>query len=74
MWEIILTGGYQLRLFPNGAIIGFDIGSLILICESFGYDTQALIHLIPRIEAGLRQAIKQHGDSNAEHFDSDSGH
>lgn len=65
--------GGQLKLFPNGHISGFDIPTILSVTEALGYDLQAMLLLIEHAEAGLREAIKKHGDhSNSEHFRQDS--
>lgn len=64
----------HLKLYPNGHIAGFDIPTVLSVCEALGYDLQALLLLIEYAEAGLREAVKKHGDSSSEHFRQDRGH
>jgi hypothetical protein len=63
-----------LKYYPSGAIAGFEIPTIMSMTQALGYDNQALLRLLDFAEAGLREAVKKHGDSsNTEHINSDSG-
>ena len=71
---MIQRGGSVLKYYPSGAIAGFDVPTIMSMTQALGYDTQALCRLLDFAEAGLREAVKNNGDSsNTEHFYSDSG-
>lgn len=64
----------QLKRSPGGKIAGFDIATLLSVTEALGYDRQAVLRLLDHAEAGLFEAIRDHGQRNPEHFDPDRGH
>lgn len=69
IWEVIRRCGWQLRLYPNGGIAGFDVPTVLSVTEALGYDLQALLLLIDHAEAGLREAVKKNADhSSTEHL------
>jgi hypothetical protein len=72
-WEVLLRCSGQFKLYPSGKIAGFDIPTILSVTDVLGYDRQALLRLLGYAEAGLHEAIRDHGNSNAEHFDQDSG-
>lgn len=48
--------------------------TILSVTAALGYDQQAVLLLIEYAEAGLREAVKKHADSNTEHFyPADSG-
>lgn len=71
---MIQHGSNQLALAPSGLILGFNLTALVTICSALGYSEQTLIHLLPHVEAGLKDALKENGSSNSEPDDPDSGH
>lgn len=58
----------QLKFYPSGSIAGFDMPTILCVTQALGYDLQATLLLIEHAEAGLREAVKKHADSNAEHL------
>jgi hypothetical protein len=62
-----------LKYYPSGAIAGFEIPTIMSMTQALGYDSQALLLLLEYAESGLREAVKNNGDSNTEHFNPDSG-
>lgn len=66
--------GSQMKRTPGGKIAGFDIPTLLSVTEALGYDRQAVLRLLDHAEAGLFEAIRDHGERNPEHFDPDRGH
>ena len=72
-WEVLLRCSGQFKLYPSGKIAGFDIPTILSVTHVLGYEPRALLLLLDYAEAGLREAIRNHGNSNSEHFDQDSG-
>ena len=70
---MIQRGGSVLKYYPSGAIAGFDVPTTLSIAEALGYDSQALLLLLEYAESGLREAVKNNGDSNTEHIHTHSG-
>lgn len=66
IWDVILRGCGQLRISPAGRVVGFDLPALLTICTALGYDAQALMLLFHFAESGLKQAVRNHGDSSNE--------
>jgi hypothetical protein len=48
----------QLRLAPNGSVIGLDLGACLQLAEAGGLDTHAIALLLPACEAGLVQGFR----------------
>jgi hypothetical protein len=63
----------QLNYYPNGRIAGFNIQTILTVSQALGYDVSAQLQLLYYAEKGLGEAIKEYGNSNAEHFNQDSG-
>lgn len=70
---MLLRCSGQFKLHPSGKIVGFDIPTILSVTEALGYDQQVVLRLLDYAEAGLHEAIRDHGNSNAEHFNQDSG-
>lgn len=68
VWEVIQRCSGQLKFYPSGSIAGFDVPTVLCVTQAFGYDLQAMLLLIEYAEAGLREAVKKHVDSNTEHL------
>jgi hypothetical protein len=62
-----------LKYHPTGLIAGLEYPTIMSIAEALGYDRQALLFLLEYAEAGLREAVKNHGGSNQEHFNPHRG-
>ena len=65
--------GGVLKYHPSGLVAGLEYPTIMSIAEALGYNRQALLFLLEFAEAGLREAVKKHGNSNTEHFSPDSG-
>lgn len=50
--------------YVNGVFIGFEIPSLLAVCENLGYDKQSLLHLIEFIEDGILSVMRESDGSN----------
>ncbi len=70
---MLLRCGYHFARSPGGDVSGFDIPTILGVTDALGYDRQAMMRLLEYAEAGLHEAIRDHGNSNTKHFDSDSG-
>lgn len=72
-WEVLTRCSGQLNYYPNGRIAGFDIQTILSVSQVLDYDVRAQLLLLYYAEKGLGEALKEHGNSNAEHFNQDSG-
>lgn len=72
-WEVITRCSGQLNYYPNGTIAGFNIPSVLSVSQVLGYDAQAQLLLLNYADQGLSEALKDHGNSNTEHFHPGSG-
>ncbi len=44
---------------PDGAVASFDIGQILKITRVLGYDSKAILLLIPYAQKGLQEAINK---------------
>ena len=60
----MLKGALQIRVSPNGRIIGLDITALLQLASLQGYDLRSFTELVPYIESGMLLGIRelQHGN------------
>jgi hypothetical protein len=49
----------QLRLAPNGSVLGLDLAACLHLAEASGLDTHAIALLLPACEAGLLQGLRR---------------
>ena len=56
-WDVLLACQGQLRLSPNGHVIGIDMGATLNIGAARGCELAALAELVPAAEAGVVEAI-----------------
>jgi hypothetical protein len=56
-WEVLLACQGQLRLAPNGHVIGIDMHAALRMAEARGGDLAALSELLPAAETGLVEAL-----------------
>ena len=56
-WGVLLACQGQLRLAPNGQVIGIDMGAALKFGDARGYDLAVLSELLPAAEAGLVAAL-----------------
>jgi hypothetical protein len=54
---VLLACQWQLRLAPDGHVIGVDINAALTIGAARGYDLAVLSGLLPAAEAGLVEAL-----------------
>ena len=47
----------QVRLAPNGHVIGIDMGAAFIVAAARGYDRAVLSELLPAAEAGVVEAL-----------------
>jgi hypothetical protein len=55
-WEVLLACQGQLRLAPNGHVVGIDMSAALRIGAARGCDLGVLSELLPAAEAGLVEA------------------
>jgi hypothetical protein len=48
----------QLRLAPDGMVLGLDLGVCLQLAEASGLDTHAIALLLPACERGLLQGLR----------------
>jgi hypothetical protein len=48
----------QLRLAPDGMVLGLDLATCLHLAEASGLDTHAIALLLPACEAGLLQGLR----------------
>jgi hypothetical protein len=48
----------QLRLAPNGRVLGLDLAACLHLAEASGLDTHAIALLRPACEAGLLEGLR----------------
>ena len=70
---MILRGGAVLKFTSSGAVAGFDYPTILSITEALGHDTHAMLRLFDYAQTGLREAVKNNGNSNTEHINPHSG-
>ena len=56
-WDILLACQGQIRLAPNGHIIGISMDAPLRIGAARGSDLAVLSELLPAAEAGLVEAV-----------------
>jgi hypothetical protein len=56
-WDVILACQGQLRLAPDGHVIGIDMSTALKIGAARGSDLAALSELLPDAEVGLVEAL-----------------
>jgi hypothetical protein len=56
-WDVLLACQGQLRLAPNGHVIGIDIHATLRIGAARGFDLAVLSELLPAAEAGMVEAL-----------------
>jgi hypothetical protein len=56
-WDVLLACQGQLRLAPNGHVIGIDIDVALRVAAGRGCDLAVLSELLPGAEAGLVEAL-----------------
>ena len=61
-WEVLLACQGQLRLAPNGHVVGIDMRAALMIGGTRGYDLAVLSELLPTAEAGLIEALRADAD------------
>jgi hypothetical protein len=49
----------QFKFMPDGAVASFDIGQILKITRVLGYDSKAILLLIPYAQKGLQEAINK---------------
>jgi hypothetical protein len=48
----------QLRIAPNGSVLGLDLAVCLRLAEASGVDTHAIALLLPACEAGVVQGLR----------------
>jgi hypothetical protein len=48
----------QLRLAPNGSVLGLDVAACLQIAQASGLDTHTIALLLPACETGLLQGLR----------------
>jgi hypothetical protein len=48
----------QLRLAPNGSVLGLDVAACLQVAQASGLDTHTMVLLLPACEAGLVQGFR----------------
>jgi hypothetical protein len=56
-WDVLLACQGQLRLAPNGQVIGFDMNAVMKTATARGHDLAIFSELLPAAEAGLVEAL-----------------
>jgi len=56
-WEVLLAYQGQLRLAPNGQVIGIDMDAALQVAAARGHDVAMLSELLPAAEACLVEAL-----------------
>jgi len=59
-WALMQQAYTQLNC-SNGSVIGLDYSAVLKMAEIMGCDTHSLAHLLPAIEAGLIEGLREHG-------------
>jgi hypothetical protein len=54
---VLLACQGQLRLAPNGHVVGIDMHAALSLASARGYDLDVLSELLPMAEAGLVAAL-----------------
>jgi hypothetical protein len=57
-WELVMQCSSQLRLAPNGSVLGLDLGACLHLAEASALDTHAVALLLPACEAGLLEGLR----------------
>jgi hypothetical protein len=56
-WDVLLACQGQLRLAPNGHVVGIDMDVPLSLASARGCDLAVLSELLPAAEAGLVEAL-----------------
>jgi hypothetical protein len=56
-WDVLLACQSQLRLAPNGRVLGIDMSTALRLSAARGFDLAVLSELLPAAEAGLVEAL-----------------
>jgi hypothetical protein len=56
-WDVLLACQGQLRLAPNGRVIGIDMDAVLNLGAARGCDLAVLSELLPVAEAGVVEAL-----------------
>jgi hypothetical protein len=56
-WDVLLACQGQLRLAPNGHVIGIDMEAALGIAAAREHELAVLSELLPAAEAGLVEAL-----------------
>jgi hypothetical protein len=56
-WHVLLACQGQLRLAPNGHVIGIDMDAALGIAAARGFNVAVLSELLPAAEEGLVEAL-----------------
>jgi hypothetical protein len=59
-WDVLLACQGQLRLAPNGHVVGIEMDAALKIGTARGYDLAVLSELLAAAEAGLIEALCCH--------------
>ena len=63
-WDLVERLGGQIRIGPNGRILGYDLTAALGLAAALGYDSRAMAELLPALEAGMvRGCWKQQHDN-----------
>jgi hypothetical protein len=61
-WDVLLACQGQLRLDPNGHVVGIDMGAALKIGGASGSDLVTLSELLPAAETGLVEGLRAEVD------------
>lgn len=62
MWGLAQRCGAQLRLGPNGAVIGFDMTAVLAMADASGICLAATAEFMPTIEAAMVRKTSEKQD------------
>ncbi len=62
IWDLVARLGGQLRVAPNGSVIGWDLGAALSLASALGVCPTATAELLPAIEAVMVRKINQQMD------------
>jgi hypothetical protein len=57
-WDVLLACQGQLRLAPNGQVIGIDMHAALQLAAARGHDLAVLSELLPAAGAGLIEGLR----------------
>lgn len=58
-WDVFVRGQGQLRLGPDGTVIGLDLAGLMALGAALGYAADDLADYLPAAEAGFLCGLRQ---------------